>query len=90
MITGLDRNWIILGFCVLAMIAVPWSLLSKEKEGQGRRDAICHIGFCHHLPTDFLVALPSPIHFWRGAYIALIFNLNLIANKICDRFKVSL
>jgi len=30
MIARLDRNWIILGFCALLMVLVPWWLLSKE------------------------------------------------------------
>lgn len=30
MIARLDRNWIILGFCAVLMIVVPWWLLSRE------------------------------------------------------------
>ncbi len=30
MIARIDRNWIVLGFCALLMIAVPWWLLSRE------------------------------------------------------------
>lgn len=30
MIARLDRNWIILGVCALALIIVPWWLLSRE------------------------------------------------------------
>lgn len=30
MIARIDRNWIVLGFCAVLMIAVPWWLLSRE------------------------------------------------------------